>query len=554
MLISEVESRVSELLGTAVEARYNSGKAAAHGDIGFALHALDTEVLQRHTSQSIAEALADLPYVSGVHYVGRFLNLRLDRAAYTEQLRAHDALDIEACAVNGLPVLLEHTSINPNAAPHVGRSRNAILGDTLTRTLRSLGAQVTTHYYVNDFGRQIALLLVALGPEGVRSVDFSEILDVYVRINAQAEKDPAVAEQALSLLAKAEAGDTTTLDALREIARHSLQGQLGVLTRLGIDFDTFDFETDLLTSPELTEIEGHLQSKGLTQTDEHGRVVIDLSALGFDREEGRFLVLRRGNGSSMYVLRDLAYNLRKARQAAHGRNIVVLGEDHKLYQEQLGLVTESAGVAPPEAVFYSYVQLKDGKMSTRQGSVVLLSEFIDQALELARERVAQANPALEADEVEDIAAQVATAAVRFAMLRTSPSSTITFDLAEAVRFEGATGPYLQYTAVRCAAIRAKAVDAERRAPQGEVSNAAWDVVLLADQYQRALFETAARLQPNLVCDYLLRLAKAFNKLYAAEKVITDGAADDRLLALVERVQHILTHGLEALGIPVPERM
>lgn len=554
MLISEVESRVSTAFGAGVEGRYNGGRAAVHGDIGFAFHSLDPALLSQHTAETVKDALAELPYVRDVHYVGKFLNIRLDRAAYIEALRAGAVVDIERAGMRGVPVLLEHTSINPNASPHVGRARNAILGDTLARTLRALGAELTSHYYVNDFGRQIALLLVALGPDGVRSVDFAEILDVYVRINAQAEEDSAIVEQALTLLAKAEMGDTTTLNALRDIARHSLDGQLAILTKLGITFDQFDFETDLLESPELAEIEEHLVQEKIAQKDDLGRVVADLRKLGFNRDEGRYLVLRRANGSSMYVLRDLAYNLRKARSAAGGRNIVVLGEDHKLYMEQLGLLVGSRGVDAPEAVFYSYVMLKDGKMSTRQGSVVLLEDLIDKARHLARERVANANPVLAVATIERIAEEVATAAVRFALLRVTPSSTITFDLADAVRFEGATGPYLQYTAVRCASIREKSSALERRASTVEVSDALWDVALLVDQYERALLESAVRLQSQLVCDYLIKLAQAFNKLYASEKVINDQEVDDRLLAVVERVHTILEHGLSVLGISVPERM
>lgn len=554
MLISVIESRVRNLFGDSVEGRYNSGRTAVHGDIGFAFHALDRSLLDQYTAETIKDALADLPYVREVHYVGKFLNVRLDRTTYIDALRTEAIVDIERAGLRGMPVLLEHTSINPNAAPHVGRSRNAILGDTIARTLRALGAHLTSHYYVNDFGRQIALLLVALGPRGVHLVDFTDILDIYVRINAQAEKDPGIAEQALTFLAKAEAGDTITLNALRDIARHSLNGQLAILEQLGIIFDQFDFETDLLESPELTEIEEHLTKENLAQKDDLGRVVVDLSKLGFDRDEGRYLVLRRANGSSMYMLRDLAYALRKARSATKGRNIIVLGEDHKLYMEQLGLVVGSLGAHAPEAVFYSYVMLKDGKMSTRQGSVVLLGDFIAQARQLARERVANANPSLETAEIERTAEAVATAAVRFAMLRVTPSSTITFDLADAVRFEGATGPYLQYTAVRCASIQEKASTTQRRASAGEISDALWDVILLADQYERALLESAVRLQPNLVCDYLIRLAQAFNRLYASEKVIIGQEADDRLLATVERVHAILEHGLGVLGINVPERM
>ncbi|MGH3832627.1 MAG: arginine--tRNA ligase, partial [Pseudonocardiaceae bacterium] len=294
--------------------------------------------------------------------------------------------------------------------------------------------------------------------------------------------------------------------------------------------------------------------ENIAQKDDLGRLVADLRKLGFNRDEGRYMVLRRANGSSMYALRDLAYNLRKTRSAAGGRNIVVFGEDHKLYMEQLGLLVGSRGVHAPEAVFYSYVMLKDGKMSTRQGSVVLLEDLIDQARELARERVANANSLLGVATIEHIAEEVATAAVRFALLRVTPSSAITFDLADAVRFEGATGPYLQYTAVRCASIREKSSALERRASTAEVSDALWDVALLADQYERALLESAVRLQPQLVCDYLMKISQAFNKLYASEKVINDQGVDDRLLAVVERVHTILEHGLNVLGISVPERM
>lgn len=554
MLISEIESRISTLLGGSVEGRYNSGRTAVHGDIGFAFHAQDPSLLSRRTAEHFKDALVDLPYARDVHYVGKFLNIRLERAAYIDALRAGMVVDIERAGMRGVPVLLEHTSINPNASPHVGRARNAILGDTIARTLRALGAELTSHYYVNDFGRQIALLLVALGPDKVRSTDFVNILNIYVRINAQAEEDPAITEQALTLLAKAETGDTATLNALCDIARHSLDGQLAILKKLGITFDQFDFETDLLGSPELSGIEEHLVKENIAQKDDLGRVVADLSKLGFNREEGRYLVLRRANGSSMYILRDLAYNLRKARSATGGRNIVVLGEDHKLYMEQVGLLVGSLGVQVPETVFYSYVMLKDGKMSTRQGSVVLLGDLIDQARHLARERVANANPALAAARIEGIAEEVAAAAVRFALLRVAPSSTITFDLVDALRFEGATGPYLQYTAVRCASIREKSSAIERRALTAGVSDVLWDVALLVDQYERSLLESAVRLQPHLVCDYLLKLARAFNKLYASEKVINDQQVDDRLLAVVERVHAILEHGLSVLGISVPERM
>jgi arginyl-tRNA synthetase len=255
----------------------------------------------------------------------------------------------------------------------------------------------------------------------------------------------------------------------------------------------------------------------------------------------------------MYVLRDLAYNIKKAQLSAGGRNIVVLGEDHKLYMEQVGSILDSMGYSPPEQVYYSYVTLKDGKMSTRRGNVVLLDEFIDLAEELATQRVQTANPAMSEQDVAAVAKDVSVAAVRFSLLRSAPSSPIVFSLDTAVRFEGATGPYLQYTAVRCRAVLAKAENFPT-SEKPSISEELWAVVTMIDEYPDVLARSAERLQPNLICDYLLRLAKVVNRFYAKEQVISSGTADKRSLRVLEKVVEVLSTGLDTLGIKVPERM
>jgi arginyl-tRNA synthetase len=552
----EIERVARRATGLDVVARYNAGKTRQFGDIGLPLH----EVAQRLGDEAVAkvhEAVLELGYVSSVTAKGSFLNIALDRAAMARTIAeaaGQGMFPVRRSVEPRGEVLLEHTSINPNAEPHVGRARNAIIGDALQRILRATGYEVTTHYYVNDFGKQIALLHLAFGGAIPASTEFSEILEQYVEVQALAARDPATEARALDLLAAAEAGDAEALGSLQQIARRCLEGQLAILGRLGIDYDAFDFETELLGSQDVATAEARLEELGVTFVDELGRKVADLRVLGFEPDEGRYAVLRRANGSSMYMLRDIAYNMGKARAAEGGRNVVVLGEDHRLYMTQLSLLLASLDLRPPEPVYYSFVLLKDGKMSTRQGNVVMLGEFIDRARTQAGQRVAEADPGLGAPDVAQLSDFVANAAVRFALLRSSPTSTITFDYDEALRFEGATGPYVQYAAVRCGAIHRRAASLETVERQVTWSDEALDLVITLDEYDTTLGLAASRLAPNILCDQLLRVAKAFSRFYQSTRVIEGDEVDGQALALVSWTNEVLQHGLGRLGIAVPDRM
>ncbi len=483
---------------------------------------------------------------------GSFLNIKLDRERTTEFIVSNLTDNHFGEMAKGQKVLLEHTSINPNASPHVGRARNAVIGDALVGLMKACGSEVEVHYFVNDFGKQIALLLVQLGTGGIKAISFNDVLAEYVKVNERAKADSTVSDHALEWLSRAESGDTPALEELKEIASHSLDGQLRILSQLGITYDHFDFESDLLVSDSLKWIEKSLWEIGVAFIDEHGRTVADLSKIGFTRDDGRYLVLRRANGSSMYVLRDLAYNMEKIRRCSRGRNIVVLGEDHKLYMEQVSLILTALSLEPPEQVYYAYVSLRDGKMSTRNGNVVLLDDFLRQAQELALLRCKAANPDMNDKDIHDIAGQVANAAVRFSLLRASPTKSIVFDLDEALRFEGATGPYLQYTAVRLRSIllRGQGLKPENKG----VSDSLWSVALLLDTYENCLRESVERLHPGVLCDYLLRLAKSINQNYANERVILDESVALPAFDVVRSAERILTHGLDALGIRVPQRL
>lgn len=491
---------------------------------------------------------------------GPYLNLRLDRPAFARSivqgiLRGGDSFGSNASG-KGVRAIIEHTSINPNAEPHVGRARCAMVGDSLSRLFRFEQYDVEVHYYVNDMGRQIGLLVLVA--DELEQLAFDQILDAYVRANKRAEDDPAFAEAGYALLVKMEEGDPGAQQKFKAVTDLCLAGQLAVLERINAHYDVFDRESKFVSDPRLERVEAALREKGALFTDDEQRLVVDLSKLGYTHEEGRFFVLRRANGSSMYGYRDLAYTIDKHEQGAD-LNIIVLGEDHKLYAQQLALILETAGYPAPEAVYYSYILLKSGKMSTRQGNVVLLSEFLDQARALAAERVAEQCTSLPEEEQAKIAEQVAVAAIRFAILRVGPNKNMTFDMEAALSFQGDTGPYIQYSCARIRSILRKHGQPLPEQPADSFpveSDAEWLLLSKLELFPGVVAGALAQRNASNIAQYALEVARQFTSFYHDCPVLTAGTPElvQARLQICRATLQTLQNALWLLGMEIPERM
>jgi arginyl-tRNA synthetase len=511
-------------------------------------------------AKEVADSVDFSAIAESVSLAGPYLNLILKRDYFAKQLFSRAFAKKEKWGSNasgaGKKVLIEHTSINPNASPHVGRGRCAMIGDSLVRLLRFEDYDVDVHYYVNDMGRQIALLVLMM--EELDNPTFDEILEIYVKANVRAEADPEFAARGYELLARIESGDEEIRKRFFDITEMCLKGQLAVLQRIGAQYDFFDHESNYVNDPRLSVIEKALQSKGALFTDEEARLVVDLSKLGYPLEEGRFFVLRRANGSSMYGCRDLIYSIEKQEKGAD-YNLMVLGEDHKLYAQQLALILEAAGYPAPETIYYSYILLKEGKMSTRSGKVVLLTSVLDQAEAIALEKVTEQFPDLAGAEREDIARQVAVAAIRFAVLRVKPSKNVVFDMETALSFQGDTGPYIQYC---CARIRSILRKWDQALP--DLSSCAfafdeegeWRLVLKVADFPDIVKEALLLRSCAGIGNYLIDLAHVFTTFYHQCPVLTaktEVQQESRIL-LCALVLQTLSNGLALLGIETPERM
>ena len=443
-------------------------------------------------------------------------------------------------------ILLEHTSINPNASPHVGRARNALIGDSLVRILRFQGYKVEVHYFVNDVGKQIAILV--LGAEGKKNVTFSDLLSIYIEINKKIEENPELEKKVLELLNKLEKGDKKIKKSFADVVDVCIRGQIKILSELGIKYDFFDYESKYLWSRETKETLKRLEKTGKLFIDGFNRWVLDQKGYGLGMKVPVF-VLTRADGTSLYPLRDITYNLEKSKK---GYNIVVLGEDQKLYQEQIAASLKELEVKSPRVVHYSFVLLQEGKMSTRKGNLVLLEDFMNEAVGKASEELRKRYGKVD----EKSAKAIAFAAVKFGILKVSPEKNFTFDWEQALSFDGETAPYIQYAYARISSILKKGKKTNMKANLNLLSEKEEiELIRLLSNFPDVVLKAANDLRPHLIANYLYSLAQKLNEYYHAHQILkSDEKTKDARLLLISAIRRVLKNGLNLLGIDVLEKM
>ena len=431
-------------------------------------------------------------------------------------------------------------------------------GDSLVRLFRFDGYDVDVHYYVNDIGRQIGLLVLDT-EDRLDTLAFEDILQAYVDANERAKNDDAFAAQGYEMLSKIEQGDKEVAAKFAHVTDLCLKGQLAVLARLGIQYDCFDKESKYLDDPNLDEIVKALEAKDAVFTDEEGRLVVNLYKIGYDeeREKGGYFVLRRANGSSMYGFRDLAYSMDKM---SHGAdvNLQVFGEDHKHYAQQLELILKAADKPVPESIYYAYILLKDGKMSTRSGEGVLLEDFLDQAEERARVKIDEQCADIDEAERKEIARKISISAVRFSILRVNPNKSVTFDWESSLSFSGDTGPYVQYSTARINSILRKfgEVPTEIAKDFPLTADAEWALMAHLASFTDVVATATATRNVASIGVYALETARLFTGFYHDCPVLVAETEELKVarVQLCKATLQTLTNALNLLGIEALERM
>ena len=461
-------------------------------------------------------------------------------------------------------VLLEHTSANPTGPLHVGRARNPIIGDSLARLLRAAGYDVTVEYYVNDMGRQVATITWALEEfdeddvsdiEGGREKGDHDVVRYYRRANEVLEgehgnEEAERAEKEIDELLRAlEEGDESALELVGGAVDRCLDGQLQSLERLGASYDGFVRESEFVLDGSVDEVASRLKADARSY-EEDDAYAVDLSDFGIEKE----LVFLRGDGTSLYTTRDLAYHIDKFDRC--DRAIDVLGEDHKLQSKQLSAALDVLGHdRDPEAIFYSYVNLPDGKMSTREGTVVNMDDLLDEAVERARDEIEEraGDRDRNVEEVGETAEAVGIGAVRYDIVARQPEKPITFDWEEALNFDGQHAPYVQYVGARASGILEKS-EAEPRPDTDALTTPEERALLRKVGELSAVVEDAAdELAPHRLATYSRELAESFNEFYRECPVI-DADEERARLALVRASRVAIERSLGVIGVETPDAM
>ncbi|MCI4348781.1 MAG: arginine--tRNA ligase [Thermoplasmata archaeon] len=468
---------------------------------------------------------------------------------------------------------VEHTSANPTGPLHVGRIRNGLIGDTLAKVLRAAGSPVTTQYYVDDLGRQAAMITwiwskpVTEWPEEARaSLAGSESAsptdesgDVhfgrpYPAVSAFLKTHPEAAREVAQINESLESGVAPPRH--REIAQSILDGMLASLGRIGVTFDELVWESTFLNDGSVAAVLKRLGHAPHALREENGALAIDASTYGLPKKTAH-LIVTRANGTSLYAARDIAYHL--AKFARFPRVIDVLGQDHRLHARTLEvLLTELGETRRPEFVIYQDLTVPEGgRMSTRKGTAISLDDLLDEAEARARLEVRARWPEVSDAEVASIAQAIAAGAIRYHIVRVAPDKTVAFRWEEALSFEGRSGPFVQYSFVRATSLLRKA--------EGTTPPFAFAGAELGKEPERALLRTISRLPSRIqyaaasghvhaLAGYAHDLAEAFNRFYQSVPVLTAGAERSSRLALVAAARDTLGITLDLLGLPRLERM
>lgn len=522
--------------------------------------------------------------------------------------------------------IVEHTSVNPAGPIHIGTARNSVIGDSLSRLLRAQGHDVATHFYVDDVGRQIAVVVygyqrldqpqpmgkpdhwigfVYAATSCIMAIDglkdrverlkdrpgleeelrgAQRELDDWVGAAAELrQRDPELFDRLLDrirededpeasiarLMRLYEAGDPETKGMVRRVVELCLGGFRETYTRMGIHWDSWDWESDLIWSgavrmaverlrrtPFSTEIGGTLA----LDVEEASRFMGLKSLFGVSEDhEIPPLILMRSDGTTLYTTRDVAYSLWKFERAE--RVINVIGVEQSLAQLQLRVAVGilSSPERAKNLIHYAYelVDLPGYRMSKRRGRYIALDEIVDEAVKRAREEVEKRFPHLPEGEKERISEAVGTGAIKYALISVAPMKTVVFTWEKALNFEMNSAPFTQYAHARACSILRKA-KAEPKRPDFSLLTdpLEGELVRRVAVFPEVFTEAAEKLTPSAIAEFANDLAARFNSFYASLPVIraeTAGLRDARL-ALVDAVRITMRNALSLLGIEALGRM
>ncbi|MBS6988507.1 MULTISPECIES: arginine--tRNA ligase [Streptococcus] len=557
LIASELAKVIDSLDQDAILNLLEQPKSSDLGDIAFPAFSLAK--VERKAPQAIAADIAEKIDQSAFEKVvatGPYVNFFLDKSKISDQVIKSV---IEAGADygqqdegKGQNITIDLSSPNIAKPFSVGHLRSTVIGDALSNIFRKMGYNTIKINHLGDWGKQFGLLMVAYkkwgSKEAVEANPIDELLKLYVRINAEIENDPELDEEGRKWFKKLEDGDPEATELWQWFRDESLVEFNRIYKLLGVEFDSLNGEA--FYNDKMDEGVQILEDKGLLK-ESKGASIVELDDVNLPPA-----MIKKSDGATLYITRDIATAIYRARTYNFVKNIYAVGQEQSNHFRQLKAVLKKMGFDWSDDmvhVDFGLVTKNRQKLSTRKGNIILLEPTLQEAISRAKAQIEEKNPELE--NKEEVAHAVGVGAVKFYDLKTDRRNGYDFDLEAMVSFEGETGPYVQYAYARIQSILRKAnftpsTDATYSLSDPE----SWEIIKLLQDFARVVKRAAENYDPSLIAKYAINLAQAFNKYYAHTRILDESPERESRLALSYSTAVVLKEALRLLGVDAPEKM
>lgn len=514
----------------------------------------------RKAPNLIAEELAKKEFsnenIKKIANVGPYVNFFVDNSKLVESVLTETVKDDFGSSHIGVGknVVFDFSSTNIAKPFHIGHLRSTVIGNAIRNIMRYQGFNTTGVNYIGDYGTQFGMMISAYlkwGDEDkINANPIKELLNLYVKYNKIAKEDETYMDEARDWFDKLEKKDPTAVKLWSWFREISLKEFQRVYDLLGVDFDNFNGES--FHSQFIGDALEAIDKKNLLEESD-GAMIINL-----DDENLPPVLIKKSNGSSTYLTRDIATAMYRKKTYDFYKNVYVVASQQKLHFEQLRAVLKKMGFDwwnDCEHVSFGMVSMKDGSMKTREGKVIFLEDVLNRAIDKTKSIIEERNPNLE--NKEEVAKQVGVGAVIFQDLFNNRIKDYTFDWDQVLNFDGETGPYTQYTFARSCSILDKGEFKLKDNSKFDllVDDTEIDIVKHLSKFEEVLLNATEKYEPSFLTRYTVELAKLFNKFYANCPINT---VEDELkyqrLYLTYSVNKCLKLSLSLLGIEAPVRM
>lgn len=484
---------------------------------------------------------------------GGYLNVFLNKKMATLELLTKILNDKEKYANhvfgNGKTIVFDLSSPNIAKPFSMGHLRSTVIGSSLAAISEKCGYKTVRINYIGDWGTQFGKLICAYlkwGEEDkVRRNPIEELTKLYVRFHEEAESDPSLNDEGRMWFKKLEDHDPQATELWVWFKDTSLKAFQNIYELLDVQFDSYNGESFYNDKMEKTVLE--LQSKNLVETSDGAQIV----RVGDDVPP---CLIKKKDGATLYATRDLTAAIYRKSKYNFDQAFYVVGHEQTLHFEQVKRVLKRLGHDWADNMHHVPfgLILQDGKkMSTRKGRTVLLETVIMEAIDLAEQNIREKNPELE--ELRTVARQVGVGAVIFHDLKNEKGNDVEFSLDQMLKFEGDTGPYVQYTATRIQTLLNKGNFIGELPHEISIEEESWELISVLNEFPATVEQAFYRKEPSVISKYLLKLSHKFNQYYANVKILNSTETPERLV-LCASIQIVLKEGLRLLGIQTPKQM